>query len=190
MAVKTSKKTGNKKKRPKKRSSANKFIDVDADKKITAVDIRQQKITILMRKNKFKFIHKKTELDEILGLFSKYDVDAFPVIDSKNKIVGEITTSHIMSFAISPQRLEEHDVMGSLGTRLQHIYGRKVDDVMNKHELTLEKTDTIENAAYLMWKNNVMALPVINKESSKFLGIVFQKDIIGFIKKYKKELVK
>ncbi|MFP4112484.1 MAG: CBS domain-containing protein [Candidatus Woesearchaeota archaeon] len=151
-------------------------------------DTKKIPVSKIMKKS-FRFVHKGTEIKEILGLFHKYDVEAFPVVNSKGKLIGEITENQMMPFAISTERLSEHDIIGALGTRIQTIFGARVGDIMNMHELTVEKTNTLEDAAYLMWKHDVRCLPVVDKETNKFLGVVFQKNIIDFIKKYKEELI-
>ena len=106
--------------------------------------------------NKVFVIDKYITLKEAAKMMSDKNVGSLVVTD-KEKIVGIITEKDILK---NINRLSE-----------------KVADVMSKNVVTIDKNDSIENAAELMAENKVKRLPVVYK--GELVGIVSSTDIIA-----------
>ena len=106
--------------------------------------------------NKVFVIDKYINLKEAAKMMSDKNVGSLVVTD-KEKIVGIITEKDILK---NINRLSE-----------------KVADVMSKNVVTIDKNDSIENAAELMAENKVKRLPVVYK--GELVGIVSSTDIIA-----------
>lgn len=95
---------------------------------------------------------------------------SLPVVDDIGRVRGIVTIDDIKaaspSDASTLSRYEANYLMGRI----------KVKDIMTRSTITVSADDTVEYAAYLIYKNDVNALPVINKEG-KLCGIIAKSDM-------------
>ncbi len=54
----------------------------------------------------------------------------------------------------------------------------KIKDIMTAKPLTLTTDSTVKEAAELMQKNDIGAIPITNSENEKLMGIITDRDII------------
>lgn len=95
---------------------------------------------------------------------------SLPVVDDIGRVRGIVTTDDIK--AASPS-----DASTLSRYEANYLLGRiKVKDIMTRSTINVSADDTVEYAAYLIYKNNVNALPVINKEG-KICGIIAKSDM-------------
>ena len=93
-----------------------------------------------------------------------------PVVDDIGRVRGIVTINDIKaaspSEASTLSRYEANYLMGRI----------KVKDIMTRSTVCVSADETAEYAAYLLYKNDVNALPVINKEG-RLCGIIAKKDM-------------
>lgn len=95
---------------------------------------------------------------------------SLPVVDDIGRVRGIVTVDDIKaaspSDASTLSRYEANYLMGRI----------KVKDIMTRSTINVFADDTVEYAAYLIYKNDVNALPVIDKEG-KLCGIIAKSDM-------------
>lgn len=95
---------------------------------------------------------------------------SLPVVDDIGRVRGIVTVDDIKaaspSDASTLSRYEANYLMGRI----------KVKDIMTRSTINVSADDTVEYAAYLIYKNDVNALPVISQEG-KLCGIIAKSDM-------------
>lgn len=95
---------------------------------------------------------------------------SLPVVDDIGRVRGIVTVDDINaaspSDASTLSRYEANYLMGRI----------KVKDIMTRSTINVSADDTVEYAAYLIYKNDVNALPVISQEG-KLCGIIAKSDM-------------
>jgi len=142
-------------------------------------DIREQPVSKIMTKRTLKTVHKDTSIPQLLKMLGKHKVTDFPVIDKKKNLIGDVDVRDLLPFAINPDRISEHEVIGVLGTNVNNIFGDTVEDIMNRHEESIAPDCPIEDAAFIMWKKNIHCLPVM--KNKKLVGVISEDDIADML---------
>lgn len=106
--------------------------------------------------NKAVVIDHDMSLKEAAQIMSSRNIGSLIVLKN-NKIAGIIT---------------EKDIMDNISSLT-----KKVSEVMKKSVVTIEKNESLDNAALLMTEKKVKRLPVTDKES--LVGIITATDIIA-----------
>jgi len=106
--------------------------------------------------NKAFVIDAKTSVKEAARIMSDKGIGSLIVMKG-DKIEGIIT---------------ERDVLKNISG-----LGKKVADVMSKNVITIEKGDSLENAAELMAEKKIKRLPVVSK--GELVGIVTATDVLA-----------
>ena len=99
---------------------------------------------------------------EVRELMRNTDKRRLPVVDDINRVRGIITDADVSRTS----RYEANYLLGKL----------KVHDVMTKNVITVHEDSGVEDAAYMLYKNKINALPVVNDEN-KLCGIITDSDI-------------
>lgn len=95
---------------------------------------------------------------------------SLPVVDDIGRIRGIVTIDDIK--AASPS-----DASTLSRYEANYLLGRiKVKDIMTRSTINVATDDTVEYAAYLIYKSDVNALPVVNKDG-KLCGIITKSDM-------------
>lgn len=124
-------------------------------------------------------VHKDTSIPELLKLFNSHRVSDFPVVNDERELIGDVDIKDILPFAIDPEDISEHEVVGVLGTELHDIFGNRVEDIMKFHEEVVEPDTQLKDVALLMWKDEIRCVAVIKER--KVVGVVSQRDIIDLL---------
>lgn len=115
-------------------------------------------------------INENQSLLEVRELMANHNLRRVPVVDDIGCLKGMITDGDVMraapSDATTLSKYEANYLLGKF----------KVKDLMTKAVITVKKLDAVETAAYLLYKNKINALPVID-ENGKICGIVTDTDI-------------
>lgn len=106
--------------------------------------------------NKAVVIDHDVSLKEAAQIMSSRNIGSLIVLKN-NKIAGIIT---------------EKDIMDNIS-----FLTKKVSEVMKKSVVTIEKSESLDNAALLMTEKKIKRLPVTDKES--LVGIITATDIIA-----------
>ncbi len=107
---------------------------------------------------------------EARELMKSKDFRRIPVVDDIKRVMGIITDGDIgrasPSDASTLSRYEANYLLSRL----------KVRDVMTRDVITVRDNSAIEDVAYLLYKNKINALPVVN-DDNKLCGIITDSDI-------------
>ncbi len=101
-------------------------------------------------------IEQDVKVREAAGIMSEKRIGSLIVLKGK-KIVGIIT---------------ERDIMRNVNK-----LNRKVSDIMSKNVITIDKEDSIDDAASLMANHKIKKLPVL--ENRRLVGIITATDLIA-----------
>jgi acetoin utilization protein AcuB len=130
---------------------------------------RTMKVEELMTKV-VKVVKTDQSLLEIRELMLNNNLRRIPVVDKEGHLKGIVTDGDVSratpSDASTLDRYEANYILGKL----------KAQDLMTKAVITVKAEDGVETAAYLMYKNKIGALPVIN-DKNEIVGIISDTDI-------------
>lgn len=149
-------------------------------------DIREAPVTEIMSTD-FETMHEETTIHELLKTFEKHERAAFPVVSEDEGFVGDVHERDLMKLAIDPDKLNEHEIIGYMGTTVDRSYfANGVEDIMETHEVTASPDDQVEMIVLEMWNEDIRAVPVI--EDGAVIGMVYEKDIIENVVEELKEV--
>jgi len=103
-----------------------------------------------------------TSLVAVVDLFTKHQINAVPVVNSKNEVIGFVSESDCLQALIS----------GSYHCDKPAI----VNDVMTKSVVSVSPQDSIIDIAIRMTKDNLSVYPVV--ENRQLVGIIRRGDIL------------
>ena len=107
--------------------------------------------------------------------------DVLVVVKGKGQLVGIVDESTLVKLLVPTDKLETEEVIGFMGAGYDKAFVAKtVSDVMEKRIFFVTPSMSIEKVAYLMYRENLRAMPVL--QGSKVVGIVHIRNLIGKIK--------
>lgn len=123
----------------------------------------------LMTREVITITEERTML-EARELMRGKNLSRIPVVDDIARIRGIITDGDV-------GRSEPSDASTLSKYEASYLLSKiKVRDIMTKAVITVQETDAVEVAAFIMSKNGIGALPVVDEEN-KLCGIVTDSDI-------------
>jgi acetoin utilization protein AcuB len=120
------------------------------------------------------------KLDRVFFLYNFENIRHLPVVEN-NKLVG-ILSDRDLKKILGPKKTI---VENSDGTTVQ-LSTRKVKNIMRRGVLTIEPEQRAADAAAIMAKKKIGALPVIHK--NKLVGIITATDILKAFVKLRNDL--
>ena len=105
-------------------------------------------------------IHPAAPLVEAARTLSKHRIGALIVTEEDGRLAGIIS---------------ERDLTNAIGKYLTGLFDRKVADVMTSKVITCVPDDSIAEILYLMQKNRVRHLPVL--DGDRLMGIISIRDV-------------
>ena len=118
-----------------------------------------------------KVVEQDQSLLDLQGLMATDNLRRVPVVDKDGHLRGIITDGDVAratpSDASTLSRYEANYLLGKL----------KVRDLMTKAVITVQASDGVETAAYLMYKFKIGALPVVDDDSNRVVGIISDTDL-------------
>ena len=109
-----------------------------------------------------KTIDSDSTVKEAAILMSKHSIGSLVVVNSKKKVVGIIT---------------ERDIMEKVNARDKLASRIRVEDIMTSKVITIDSNALIDDAVYLMIKNKIKKLPVL--DNGQLVGIITSTDIVA-----------
>ena len=127
-------------------------------------------------------VSPEDKLDRVFFLYNFENIRHLPVVE-KNKLVG-ILSDRDLKKILGPKKsiIEKPD-----GTTVQ-LSTRKVKNIMRRGVITVEPEQRAADAAAIMAKRKIGALPVIHK--NKLVGIITATDILKAFVKLRNDLDK
>ena len=115
-------------------------------------------------------VNPETTLVEAKDMIEEKSIDHLLVVDKNGSLVGVLSDRDLKQNWASPATaLSTHE----LNYLLQKV---EVSMIMVKTIITIETDTTIERAAYIMQKNNINSLPVM--EGGELVGIITSYDVM------------
>lgn len=117
-------------------------------------------------------VARASTVGEILPLFDRYELNAFPVVDDAGKLCGIVTKLDLLRIFHPDENLAAPDP-GVLASR-------RVADIMRPGVVSVEPQDPIVVAADLMVQTRLRSLPVVERRGGgrALVGIVSQGDLL------------
>lgn len=138
-------------------------------------NVCKSKLSQIMNKN-VVCVTDNTGFTEFAEILEKYEYKGVPVIDDKNKMVGIVTWSDMLKlllfYSSYGKRAFDYDSFMGIPS---------VRSIRSDNPISLSPEDTLEDAAHLMFENNIQTIPIVNKD--EVVGIIGKKDLIKEILK-------
>lgn len=154
------------------------------DKKI------HRELSILKVKNVMKkpiVVKANDSIDSVLKHFSK-GAEVL-IVEQDGKLVGEIHKNDLLKLAVPEKYLDNEEVVGFMGFELNEAFvSEKAHSLMKKHEYTISENFPLGQAIYLMEKEEINALPVMN--GKKLVGLIDTKIVLDVYFKIRKKIEK
>lgn len=115
-------------------------------------------------------------MEEVRKIFEKHGFHHVPVV-SENKLVGLVSYTDYLSLIRAVFDNPQDD-----RTNEKVLHALKVEEVMTKHLLCLNQTDTAEAALRIFKANQFHSLPVVD-EQQHLVGIITTYDLMKVLEK-------
>lgn len=122
------------------------------------------KISELIQKD-FILVNESETIKNVLNIMTDKKVNSIPVVDDNNLLVGMVVKADIYRFMVEPG----------------HYSTYPVKMVMTKNVITAEMNEGINAVAQRLVKNNIVAMPVMDKEVIK--GVVSVEELLDYYSK-------
>jgi len=121
-------------------------------------------------------------IDRVFFLIHYEKVRHLPVVE-KGKVIG-IVSDRDMYKAMGPKSNSSAiEAASGSGSAELHVIPKKVQNIMRRGVLTVHPDTYASEAAAMMADNKVGALPVVDKETNKLVGIISSTDILRVFSK-------
>ncbi len=135
---------------------------------VTVKDVMTTPVVAVTRGASFK---------EMAAMLRQYRVSAFPVIDDDQKVIGIVSEADMLA-----KQALNGDRNGMISAMLHRREREKADgvtagDLMTDRTVTVNPSDTVEQAARLMYTLQVKRLPVVDAGGC-LVGIVSRADLL------------
>lgn len=109
--------------------------------------------------------------DELIG------VENTLIVMKNGEVMGEIHENSLLKALIPEEELDEESVIGVLGISYDQGYSPEIaEDLMNEHEVTVTPEAEIGQIAFLMFREDVRAVPVMNGD--EVVGVVHEDSVV------------
>jgi CBS domain-containing protein len=110
-------------------------------------------------------------------------ISGLPVVDTKGAVIGMVTEGDLLrrtelgTERHRPRWLEFLAGPGRLAGEYAHTHGRKIDEVMTRKVITIERSTPLDAVVALMERHRIKRLPVI--EDGRLIGIVSRANLLS-----------
>jgi CBS domain-containing protein len=127
-------------------------------------------------------IEPDATVSQAIAIMLRRRVSGLPVIDKEGRLVGMLTEGDLLRRVETgtqrqrPRLLELLVGAGKLAEEYTHSHGRKVDQIMSDHPLTISEETPLNEVVSLMEKQQIKRVPVVQGEH--VVGIVSRANLI------------
>jgi len=125
-------------------------------------------------------------IDRVFFLIHYEKIRHLPVVE-KGKVIGIVSDRDLYK-ALGPKN-NSNAIEASAGAVAMHVAPKKVQHIMHRGVLTVNRDTYASEAASIMANNRVGALPVVDKDN-KLVGILSATDILKVFAKIEKAVEK
>ena len=121
------------------------------------------------------FIQSDADLEEVEEEFSGSENTL--IVRKDSEVVGEIHENSLLKALIPEEKIDEESVIGILGISFDQSYAPdSAEDLMNEHEVSVGPEESIGEIAFLMNREDVRSLPVM--EDGEIIGVVHENKVV------------
>jgi len=120
-------------------------------------------------------VRPTTSVGDLLGLFDRYDVNAFPVLDEGGHLLGIVSKLDLLEHFLV------HDGSGSdMGT----LGAARVENLMHPEIVSVDARDLISKAGAVMVAKRLRSLPVVERRDGNVMlvGVLSRGDVLRGIR--------
>ena len=126
-----------------------------------------------------------TPVKELVKMMSENDIEAIPVLNDKEELVGIITDGDLVMRASKFHMPLFYQILGGviyfenpnvMDSELKKMLGTTAGDVMTKRVVSVTEDTPLEEIATAMVTRKIKRLPVV--KDKKLVGIIGRKDIL------------
>jgi CBS domain-containing protein len=122
-------------------------------------------------------VYPDTPIEQVIETLKKEEIDCIPVINRKGKFLGDIHERDLLKLLIDPEKMPTNQLAGIFGKAVDMGYfANTAEDIMKRHEITLNPNDLVGDAVLLMFNHDLNALPVV--KNGKIVGILSELAIL------------
>jgi acetoin utilization protein AcuB len=115
------------------------------------------------------FINPEMSVNEVRSIMEKEKIGHLPVLDKSDKLVGIVTQKDLIK--AGPSQATTLDIY-----EISYLLSKlKVEKVMERHVITVEEHEVVEEAARVMADKHIGCLPVM--KGSLLIGIITDTDL-------------
>ncbi|MBO7486079.1 MAG: CBS domain-containing protein [Spirochaetaceae bacterium] len=122
----------------------------------------------IMTKNPV-FVSPDLSVNDTKALMTREKIQKLPVLNKNNELVGIVTQKELLNAGPSAATTLDMYEISYLLSKL------KVANIMNKNVISVQETETIEEAARIMADNHIGCLPVM--KGKLLVGIITESDL-------------
>lgn len=111
----------------------------------------------------------RLRLHDALRLMNRSNIRSLPVVEQDN-LVGMVTKRDLLRSDVS-------SVMRDIWDQYRQVGNLPLEKIMTKMVITIEADCTMARAAQILLENTITALPVVNKDEKKMVGILTSTDL-------------
>lgn len=118
------------------------------------------------------FLYPDDDIKTVKKKLQKKDNNICIVINKNKKFLGEVHEQDLLKLFIPQDMLDEQDIIDTLGVGYdKNFFAKRAKDLMKKHPFTISLDANIKDIIFLMFKQQIQYLPVIDKKE-KVIGVI------------------
>ena len=122
-----------------------------------------------------EFVSPDLGVEEVAERFSSSENTL--LVRDGGELKGEIHEHSLLKALIPEGRLDEEKVVGILGLSFHSEYvAETASDLMNRHEVTVEPGETLEEIAFVLDREDIRSVPV--EEDGEIIGVVHEDRVV------------
>ena len=135
-------------------------------------------------------VKPETPVKELVKMMSENDIEAIPVLNDKEEVVGIITDGDLVMRASKFHMPLFYQILGgviylehpnAMEAELKKMLGTTAADVMTKRVVAVTEDTPLEEIASAMVTRKIKRIPVV--KDKKLVGIIGRKDILTILAK-------
>lgn len=116
-------------------------------------------------------VRPATSVGDLLALFDRHDVNAFPVVDERGHLLGIVSKLDV---------LEHFLVHDGSGWAMETLGAERVENLMHPEIVSVDARELISKAGSVMVERRLRSLPVVERRdgSVMLVGILSRGDVL------------